>query len=449
FNSLDAQREACAAFILSQRHEGWVPTADIYDDGGYSGGNMERPALKALLGDIALGKVDVIVVYKVDRLTRSLADFAKIVEVLDAKGASFVSVTQSFNTTSSMGRLTLNVLLSFAQFEREVTGERIRDKIAASKAKGMWMGGPPPLGYNVLDRKLVVNGAEADTVRHIFERFIVLRSGPELGIELELDGIRSKARLSRDGRPYGSARISRGALYSMLQNRLYVGEVSHKGQVYKGQHDAIVDREIFDAAQATLAESRVERRLGDGSPDPSLLAGLLWDGDGRRMSPSHSTRGSRRYRYYVSRADDAEARSTPIWRVSARDIEAHVLAIVTSAVEEARHTNPGAGTASATEIERAQASAVAAVTTLGSDSGREQRRIVLDLVQSVELHLDQMRVSLALQNVDPLFEGQGETRSVAISCVRSSKQLKLVLPPAPTPDGTHKNAALIKLVTQA
>ena len=229
FNSLDAQREACAAFILSQKHEGWTVLPTLYDDGGFSGGTMERPALQRLLGDIGTDKVDVVMVYKIDRLTRSLFDFAKIVETFDARGVSFVSVTQQFNTTTSMGRLTLNVLLSFAQFEREVIGERVRDKIAASKKKGMWMGGMPSLGYDVENRKLVVNEEEALTVLHIFQRYVQLRSVRTLRTELDAAGIRSKRRTLADDTPYGGQKLSRGALYLMLQNRIYRGEITHKG----------------------------------------------------------------------------------------------------------------------------------------------------------------------------------------------------------------------------
>ncbi len=228
FNSLDAQREACETYVLSQKHEGWVVLSEMYDDGGFSGGTMERPALQRLLADIRARRIDTVVVYKVDRLTRALSDFAKIVEVFDTNGVSFVSVTQAFNTTTSMGRLTLNMLLSFAQFEREVTGERIRDKIAASKQKGMWMGGLPPLGYDVTDRRLVVNEAEAETVRHIFRRYAVLGSVRVLNEELDGDGIVSKHRLDRFGRETGGKPLARGALYLMLQNRIYRGEIVHK-----------------------------------------------------------------------------------------------------------------------------------------------------------------------------------------------------------------------------
>ena len=249
FNSLDAQREACAAYIASQRHEGWVPTNELYDDGGFSGGNMERPELRQLMADVQAGRVDVIVVYKVDRLTRALSDFAKIVEVLDRAGASFVSVTQSFNTTTSMGRLTLNVLLSFAQFEREVTGERIRDKIAASKKKGMWMGGPVPLGYDVKDRLLVVNQAEADTVRQIFERYKTHGSIAATVTHLELIGIKTKRTQSSTGAPRGGIAWTRGGLAHFLTNRVYIGEVRHRDQHYPGAHAAIVPAELWGCRQ--------------------------------------------------------------------------------------------------------------------------------------------------------------------------------------------------------
>src|SRR6266849_4313239 len=288
FNSLDAQREAGEAFILSQRHEGWRMLPARYDDGGYSGGAMERPALKRLLEDVQANKVNVIVVYKVDRLTRSLADFAKIVEIFDAKGVSFVSVTQQFNTTTSMGRLTLNVLLSFAQFEREVTGERIRDKIAASKKKGMWMGGVPPLGYRVRDRGLVVVDNEAETVRYIFRRYAELGSIRLLKEELDARDFASKSWMSASGRHWGGKPFARGALYLMLQNRIYRGEIVHKELSYPGEHAPIIDQELWDTVQARLAGNAAQRKAGGRVTQPSLLAGMLFDGDGNRMTPSHA-----------------------------------------------------------------------------------------------------------------------------------------------------------------
>ncbi|MBF0418157.1 MAG: recombinase family protein, partial [Magnetococcales bacterium] len=245
FNSLDAQRESCEAYIVSQKSEGWFLVLDRYDDGGFSGGNMERPALKRLMSDIEAGRVNVVVVYKIDRLTRSLMDFGKLVEVFERHGVTFVSVTQSFNTTTSMGRLTLNILLSFSQFERELSAERIRDKFAASKRKGMWMGGHPPLGYDVKDRKLVINAAEAETVRWIFQRFVESRSATQIVKELAAKGVASK----------NGNRMDRPSVYRLLKNQYFIGEIAHKGEVYAGEHEPIIDREIWDQVHAIMADS--------------------------------------------------------------------------------------------------------------------------------------------------------------------------------------------------
>jgi len=301
FNSLDAQREACEAFVRSQKHEGWSVLPQLYDDPGYSGGTMERPALKRLLADIAAHRIDAVVVYKVDRLTRSLSDFAKIVEVFDAHSVSFVSITQAFNTTTSMGRLTLNVLLSFAQFEREVTGERIRDKIAASKKKGLWMGGQPSLGYDVRDRKLLVNEAEAAIVRMIFRRYLELASVRALKAALDEEGVVSKQRTASDGTPYGGKSFSRGALYLMLQNRIYRGEIVHKGAAYPGEHAAIVDEDLWSSVQLRLQANGVARREGQATAKSNLLTGVLFDARGQAMTPTHAVKKGVRYRYYVSR----------------------------------------------------------------------------------------------------------------------------------------------------
>ncbi len=305
FNSLDAQREACEAYVLSQTGEGWTALQDHYDDGGFSGGSMERPALKRLLADIAAGKVDTIVVYKIDRLTRSLNDFARIVEVLDRAGASFVSVTQAFNTTTSMGRLTLNVLLSFAQFEREVTGERIRDKIAASKARGMWMGGNPPLGYDPptdkATRSLVVNEPEAETVRRIFNLYLEVSSVNLLERRLRAEGIQSKAWVSTRGRSVGGLDFSRGALLHLLKNRIYLGEIVHKQAAYPNAHSAIVEKDLFEAVQVQLGKRTVIRKHQRSGLGKSPLAGLIFDSQGRPMTPTISYgRAGRSYRYYVS-----------------------------------------------------------------------------------------------------------------------------------------------------
>src|SRR5215813_1069207 len=301
FNSLQAQREACEAFIKSQRHEGWVCLTKGYDDGGFSGATIDRPALQRLLADITAGRVDTVVVYKIDRLTRSLADFAKIVEILDARNASFVSVTQQFNTTSSMGRLTLNVLLSFARFEREVIGERIRDKIAASKKKGMWMGGVPPLGYRVQNRKLVIVDGEAEIVRSIFRGYAELGSVRLLRDALEARGIKSKSWTSASGRLIGGKPFSRGALYLILRNRTYRGEIVHKGQSHPSEHPPIIDQPLWDAVQVQLVGNSGGRNAGTGTRQPSLLAGMLFDREGNRMTPSYAVKKGTRYRYYVSR----------------------------------------------------------------------------------------------------------------------------------------------------
>ena len=292
FNTLDAQRDACMAYVASQRAEGWVLVADHYDDGGFSGATLERPALRRLLADIKAGRVDVVVVYKIDRLSRALMDFSKLVEVFDAHGVTFVSVTQSFNTTTSMGRLTLNILLSFAQFEREVIGERIRDKFAASRARGMWMGGKVPLGYDVRDRKLVVNEAEAATVQRVFEGFVELGSGTKLTQVLRGEGVTTKR-----GKP-----IDKGDIYKLLNSRTYRGEAVHKGTSYPGEHKAIITQDLWDQAHAILQESPRVRANKNRSQSPALLKGLIFGVDGRAMSPTHTRRRGRLYRYYVSQS---------------------------------------------------------------------------------------------------------------------------------------------------
>jgi DNA invertase Pin-like site-specific DNA recombinase len=296
FNSLDAQREACEAYIKSQKSEGWSALTSRYDDGGYSGGNLDRPALFQLLQDIKAPKIDVVVVYKIDRLTRSLMDFSKIVEVFDAHRVSFVSVTQQFNTTTSMGRLTLNVLLSFAQFEREVTGERIRDKIAASKEKGMWMGGFVPLGYEAKDRTLVIKVEEDETVRTIFRLYLELGNVRLVEVKTKDLGIRSKARFGTKG----NAPLSRGYIYKILSNPIYAGLIAHRGKTYQGQHEAIIDRKTWNAVQQRLAANSQKHEIRSKSKEPSLLAGLVFDDTGDRLTPSHAVKKGKRYRYYIS-----------------------------------------------------------------------------------------------------------------------------------------------------
>ncbi|MCB2107352.1 MAG: recombinase family protein [Rhodobacteraceae bacterium] len=327
FNSLDAQREACEAFITSQRHEGWKLRVNRYDDGGFSGGNMDRPGLVKLLADISDRKVDVVVVYKVDRLTRSLSDFAKIVETFDGHGVSFVSVTQQFNTTTSMGRLTLNVLLSFAQFEREVTGERIRDKIAASRRKGMWMGGTVPLGYDLEDQRYVINSEEAKVVRTVFKLYVELVCVRRLQVELKARGLKTKVRKYKSGKTVGGVNFSRGHLYYMLNNRTYLGEAVHKGSAHPGLHEPIIDQNLWDRVQATLNGNATDRKNGVGAKEPSLLAGILFDDRGNVLTPSHTSRRGIRYRYYVSQAvlQNRDDKAGHIKRMPAEQIESLVI----------------------------------------------------------------------------------------------------------------------------
>jgi site-specific DNA recombinase len=316
FNSLDAQREACEAYVASQKAEGWVLARDRYDDGGFSGATLERPALQRLIADIEAGSIDIVVVYKIDRLSRLLMDFAKLVEVFDRNNVTFVSVTQSFNTTTSMGRLTLNILLSFAQFEREVIGERIRDKFAASRKKGMWMGGWAPLGYDVRDRKLVINKAEAATVRMIFKRFVGVGSATALIRTLIAEGVTTK---------HGKL-IDKGALYKLLNNRIYVGEAVHKGTAYPGEHEAIVGRRLWDRVHEILAQSPRKRAAHTRAQTPALLKGLIFGPTGKAMTPTHTRRSGRLYRYYVSMDVLKDgASSCPVRRLPAGEIETAVI----------------------------------------------------------------------------------------------------------------------------
>ena len=325
FNSLDAQREACSAYIASQASEGWSLINARYDDGGLSGGTLERPALLQLLDDVRAGRIDIIVVYKVDRLTRSLLDSAKLVEAFDETGTSFVSVTQSFNTTNSMGRLTLNMLLSFAQFEREVTAERIRDKIAASKAKGMWMGGIPPLGYEPDGRSLKVVEDHATIVKRVFELYLKLGNVRLVADTLIEEGVRSPSRTTRTGKVYGGGHLSRGQIYTILKNPVYVGQIAHKDEVFQGQHDAIIEQDCWDQTQAMLKSNSPGKRLATRR-NTSPLAGLLFLPDGDPLVPVHSTKGKTRYRYYVSRSHQhGEAIDTKASRLPAPELERFVL----------------------------------------------------------------------------------------------------------------------------
>jgi site-specific DNA recombinase len=316
FNSLDAQRESCEAYIASQRAEGWLLTADRYDDGGFSGGTLERPALKRLLEDVRSRKVDVIIVYKIDRLSRSMLDFLNLIELFERHGVTFVSVTQSFNTKDAMGRMALNILVTFAQFERELIGERIRDKVAASRKRGKWMGGWAPLGYEIRDRKLILNETDAERIRHIFRRFVQLKSVTRLAQELVAAGERNC---------YGHL-LDKAVLYRLLSNRVYIGEAVHKGTSYPGEHEAIIDRKLWDEVHAILKESPRKRANGARAQSPALLKGLLFGPDGAAMSPTHTRKSGRLYRYYTSQTAIKRGKSDcPVRQVPAAEIERIVL----------------------------------------------------------------------------------------------------------------------------
>lgn len=434
FNSLDAQREACAAYILSQTHEGWELIDEQYDDGGWSGGNMDRPGLKQLLVEVAAGKVDVIVVYKVDRLTRSLADFARIVDTLDKAKASFVSVTQAFNTTSSMGRLTLNVLLSFAQFEREVTSERIRDKFAASKRKGIFMGGPIPIGYRLDNRKLLVDEVEACTVRMIFERYLSLRSIGRLVDELADRGIRTKVRKLKDGRVTGGVPFYQGPLAALLKNPLYIGKVAQGGVLHEGEHEAIIDETMWAEVQSSIASNRHRRKVGLGVRHPSLLTGMLTNPDGIPMTPTFTTRGSQRHHYYVTRLKPGDDRKEA-WRVPAREVDRRVIAALNDWLRSgAAQDLPK----DARNVREQLASRSELADAISAMSVVEQRQLLLDLRLTVQLGTNHLSLH---------FGDGANAISVELPAriVHRGPELKLVLPAGPDSD-RKPDPVLVKLV---
>jgi site-specific DNA recombinase len=458
FNSLDAQYEACAAYALSQRHEGWSVVPDRYDDGGFSGGSMKRPGLKRLLADIAAGKVDIILVYKIDRLTRSLADFAKIVEVLDKAGASFVSITQSFNTTTSMGRLTLNMLLSFAQFEREVTGERIRDKIAASKRKGMWMGGSVPVGYRVEDRKLIVEESQATIVRHIMNRYLALGSVVELVDELERGGYATEVKTSAAGKTRGGVLYSRGMLYRVLTNPVYRGMISHKGQTYPGEHAPVVSEDLWDKVQAAMAERTQGHSRRMKAKDPSLLAGLLFDIEGRAMSPSHTLKGKVRYRYYSTRSELVDGGLA--FRVSAYDVERLVCDRLAAFLDEGTLLAERLrGHASTTrQMAKVLDDAVHHAQALRNGRASIRMALLLKLVDRVELGMESLVIRSSNARLAALFgldaEANAEPEPFDLTCgstkVWHGRQLRLVIPgPEATGQLDHRDPKLINLMREA
>jgi site-specific DNA recombinase len=422
FNSLDNQREASEAYIRSQAHEGWKPIRDRYDDGGFSGGSIDRPALAKLLDDVRARRVDVIVVYKVDRLTRSLADFAKLVELFDEHDVSFISVTQAFNTTTSMGRLTLNMLLSFAQFEREITGERIRDKVAASKKRGIWMGGAVPFGYRVENRAVHIVEEHAEFVRALFKRYLKLGSVVRLKTVLDAENVRSPLRLAGTGRPTGGGLISRGHIYWILSNPIYVGRLRHKGQVYDGLHRAIIDLETWDRVQRRLAE-QTQTRVDPHRNTESFLAGKLYDDRGNRMGPSHAAKGGQRWRYYISRAilKGCNSDAGSIKRVPAAQIEKQVFDAVQNVIASKR-SNESAGALTLLRVSG---------WTTNSTGKPRSHEDVLDAIERVTIGAKQIEIqlneSVAVEGLDrtltipwipssphqrrEIIQGKGELRS--------------------------------------
>jgi len=432
FNSLHAQREACAAYILSQASEGWTLLPDEYDDGGLSGGTLERPALQRLMKDIEAGRIDIVVVYKVDRLSRSLLDFAKLVEAFDRTNVSFVSVTQLFNTTNSMGRLTLNMLLSFAQFEREVTAERIRDKIAASKARGMWMGGNPPLGYKPDGRTLAIVEEHAEIVRRIFAYYLDLGNVRLVVGELSREGIIAPERTATTGRMTGGRPFTRGQIYKLLSNPIYISEIHHKGQVYTGKHDAIIDRATWDSVQQMLAANLQGERSGGRAQSPSLLAGRIFDRHGEPLVAVHACKGKVRYRYYVSRSlqHDADRHATDGLRIPALEIEASVSQLLAGALDDPLALLAQAGIP--LESDRLRM-ILKQAEQLAASFRRKQRDVISDLVGKVVVHPHEILVDLSATALCKALAGEhpaGTPTSIPLSSpvrlTRTGRAIRLV-----------------------
>ena len=428
FNSLHAQREACASYIASQKHEGWQLIKTAYDDGGFSGGNMERPALKQLMEDIETGKIDVIIVYKVDRLSRSLHDFARMVDVFDKHNVSFVSVTQQFNTTTSMGRLTLNVLLSFAQFEREVTGERIRDKIAASKKKGIWMGGPVPLGYDVKERKLLIVPADAQTVQHIYRRYL------ELGcVRLLRKDVTSQGILSVSGKIF-----SRGALYKMLSNPIYIGQIRHKGICYPGQHEAIIDQMLWEQVQQHMANNRIGNKTRSRKTDPCPLTDKLFDASsGERLVPVHALKKGRRYRYYISQS--LTTGPSEGWRLPGQDIEQ---VIAHAAVQMLQDDNAITTALKESQIE---AHRIPRVIHAAGKIKADADNIIDRFIQRVEMQQDGIRIVLSLASLASGKEAT-ITHDILMRMKRRGVEMRLVIGGA---GPTRVDQTLVKTIIRA
>jgi DNA invertase Pin-like site-specific DNA recombinase len=461
FNSLDAQREACESFVFSQRHEGWRVIDKRYDDGGCSGGNTNRPALKQLLCDVAAGNIDTVVVYKVDRLTRSLADFSKIIEKFDAKQVSFVSVTQQFNTTTSMGRLTLNVLLSFAQFEREVTGERIRDKIAASKKKGMWMGGIVPVGYDAHNRKLHINKVEAETVRIIFEQFLKLGN-----VRLLQDWLRENDVRNKDGNHF-----SRGPIYKLLHNSIYIGLIRYKAETYAGEHQALVDNETWSKVQELLAANRNSESTKARSTNASLLTAVIFDSAGTVYTPTHTNKKGRRYRYYTSQATIRKRQNSSSFptRIPAHDLESAVVNRVCRLLQGHEELLALLGKdelCQAGEYSEVLAKASSTALTLQTWSTSEKGQFLLGIIDRVIVHPKKLEIRIRLNQLVNKLLIKGEVSAahsqqavsrvpliVSLECpfqhIPKGKSLRLVIGDSQSSPPPTSQIAIIKAVARA
>ncbi len=451
FNSLDAQRAACSAYIMSQVHEGWEEISTQYNDGGFSGGSMERPALKVLLEDIKQGKIDTVVVYKVDRLTRALTDFAKIVDMFDQYGVTFVSVTQQFNTTTSMGRLTLNVLLSFAQFEREVTAERIRDKFAASKQKGMWMGGNPPLGYDPENRSLVINESEAAQVNLIYDEFIKLQSMKSLITSLKNQGIFTKKRVRKSGEVSGGKYFTAGPLYHILNNPIYIGKIKHKDKIYDGMHDPIISEDKWNNVQEILSGNRLEHRHQLKAKEPKLLTGLIFNENDAPYTPQHSLKGNKRYNYYVCKT------SKELGNLPACDVDKIVIEQTMNALTGDQHLRE-LSTSDEDYIKLRALSQKAGDIYKNLDQG-SLRKLVRALVKKVVIYDSKVDISLSkdamrdfLHNGDVSLSKKHQENLLQISCevklIRIKRKQQLVIHQTGSLDETAINPTILKALSR-
>ncbi len=456
FNSLDAQREACEAYIRSQIELGWVLVKDRYDDGGFSGGNLERPSLTRLMDDVRARKFDIIVIYKIDRLTRSLTDFARLAEQFDAHGVSFVSVTQQFNTTTSMGRLMLNVLLSFAQFEREITGERIRDKLAASKKKGMWMGGIVPLGYTQSERTLVINEAEAETIRTIYRLYLELGCVRKVEAQVKALDLRTRLRPSVAGRRCGGIHMGQGHLYLILKNPVYAGRIRHKEQTYPGLHPPLIDPDTWQRVQDQIATNRQGKRYRVTAQEPSLLAGLLFDGEGKRFVPSHSTKQGRRYRYYIHETHDQPGASTRGKRLPAQEIEAAVQRAIRDLLGDAPRLLEVFGTTlSARYSSQIIAAAAARLQELPGLTPSAWCATLATLIERIQLHDDCLQIGLRPHVLGaslgcPTRSLPHETVliTVPIQIRMRGIQLRVIVPGERRPNDPRIDTVLIRLIVR-